>query len=228
MEKEIRCLGQVLISPAQPFVAILGGSKVSDKVEVIRNLLAKVDTLIIGGAMAYTFLRAMNIPVGASRVEEDKVDLARSLIEDAKKRSVKLLLPVDHRVAELSVTPEQGETITPREVAVDGIQDGWKAWDIGPQSEKLFAMEISQASTILWNGPLGFFELTPFSSGTFAIARAIASTHCTSVIGGGDSVAAVNKAGLADKMTHVSTGGGASLEFLEGKALPGVVALDDR
>lgn len=228
MEKEIRCLGLVLTSPTHPFVAILGGSKVSDKVEVIKNLLTKVDTLIIGGAMAYTFLRAMDIPVGASKVEEDKIQLAKDLMQEAKQRNVKLLLPVDHRVINAAATPEEGAKCLPQEVSVDGILADQKAWDIGSGSERLFSEEIKMAKTVLWNGPLGFFELAPFSSGTFAIAHAIASTPCTSVIGGGDSVAAVNQIGLADKMTHVSTGGGASLEFLEGKALPGVLALNDR
>ena len=223
MEKEIDYLGRALSSPERPFVAILGGAKVSDKVNVITNLLAKVDALIIGGAMAYTFYRAKGIPTGKSLVEEDKVDLAKDILKKAAERNVKLLLPVDHVIADkfdaAAATAVVGEK---------GIRDGWMALDIGPESAKLFAAEISKAKTVVWNGPMGCFEMKPFAAGTMAVAQAIASTRCLSVVGGGDSVSAVNQSGLADKMTHISTGGGASLEFLEGKALPGVTALTDK
>ncbi len=224
MEKEIRCLGQVLANPERPFVAILGGSKVSDKVGVISNLLTKVDTLIIGGAMAYTFYKAQGIPVGASKVEgDDVVEVAKGLLAEAKRNGVKLLLPIDHRVArELSETAEVN-IVGEREIA-----EGWKGLDIGPRTENSYIAEVARARTVVWNGPLGCFEFAPFSNGTFSIAKAIASTDCMSVIGGGDSISALNQAGVADKVTHASTGGGASLEFLEGKALPGIVALNDR
>jgi phosphoglycerate kinase len=223
MEKEIDYLSRALANPERPFVAVLGGAKVSDKVNVITNLLTKVNSLIIGGAMAYTFYKARGLPTGKSLVEEDKVDLAKNILEQAKAKNVKLLLPVDNVIADkfdaAAATAVVGEK---------GIKDGWMALDIGPESAKLFAAEISKAKTVVWNGPMGCFEMKPFAAGTLAVAKALASTKCLSIVGGGDSVSAVNKSGLADKMTHISTGGGASLEFLEGKTLPGVAALSDK
>ncbi len=223
MEKEIDYLGRALSSPERPFVAILGGAKVSDKVNVITNLLTKVNSLIIGGAMAYTFYRAKGIPVGKSLVEEDKIDLAKDILAQAKVKGVKLMLPVDHVVAD-----KFDASAATRTVGEKDIPDGWMALDIGPESAKVFAAEIKGAKTVVWNGPMGCFEMKPFAAGTMAVAKAIAETKCLSIVGGGDSVSAVNKSGLADKMSHISTGGGASLEFLEGKSLPGVAALSDK
>lgn len=223
MEKEIDYLGRALASPDRPFVAILGGAKVSDKVNVIENLLTQVDTLIIGGAMAYTFYRAKGLPVGKSLVEEDKVDLAKSLLEKAEAHKVKLLLPVDHVIGDSFAVTAKTEV-----VGEGGIKEGWMALDIGPESARTFAAEIAKARTVVWNGPLGCFEMEPFAAGTMAIARAVAGAQCLSIVGGGDSVSAVNKSGLAEKMSHISTGGGASLEFLEGKQLPGVMMLSDK
>lgn len=222
MEKEITYLSRALANPERPFVAILGGAKVSDKVNVITNLLTKVDSLIIGGAMAYTFYRAKGWPTGKSLVEEDKVDLARDILAQAEQRKVKLLLPEDNVVA------DRFEATARREIVGQEIPEGWMALDIGPKSAERFAAEIRGAKTVVWNGPMGCFEMAPFAAGTMAIARAVAETPCLSIVGGGDSVSAVNKSGLADKMTHISTGGGASLEFLEGKELPGVAALTDK
>ena len=223
MEREIQYLGQVLARPEHPFVAILGGAKVSDKVNVISNLLTKVDALLIGGAMAYTFYRAKGLPTGKSLVEEDKVALARELLDKAAALKVKLLLPVDHVIADAFKADAQTRT-----VGESGIADGWMALDIGPETAKRYAAEITQARMVIWNGPMGCFEMAPFAGGTLAVARAIAATACVSVIGGGDSVSAVNQSGLADRMTHISTGGGASLEFLEGKKLPGIAALTEK
>ncbi|HMP77224.1 MAG TPA: phosphoglycerate kinase [Kiritimatiellia bacterium] len=223
MEREVKYMGQALANPERPFVAILGGAKVSDKVNVIQNLLNKVDALLIGGAMAYTFYRAMGIPTGKSLVEEDKASLAADLIKLAETKGVKLLLPVDHVIAD-KFAADAATKVVPQ----GGIEDGWMALDIGPKTTELYAKEIRGAKTIVWNGPMGCFEMAPFAEGTMSMARTIAETKCLSIIGGGDSVAAVNKSGLADKMSHISTGGGASLEFLEGKALPGVVALTDK
>jgi phosphoglycerate kinase len=223
MEKEIEYLGGALEKPQRPFVAVLGGAKVSDKVAVITNLLEKVDALIIGGAMAYTFYRAQGIPTGKSLVEEDKVELAKELLAKAKAKGVALLLPVDHVIADAFA-----ETAKTEVVGEKGIRDGWMALDVGPASAGRFAGEIRKAKTVVWNGPMGCFEMKPFAAGTLAIATALAETKCLSIVGGGDSVSAVNKSGLAPKMTHISTGGGASLEFLEGKVLPGVKALTDR
>lgn len=223
MEKEIEYLGKAVANPDRPFVAILGGAKVSDKVNVITNLLDKVNSLIIGGAMAYTFYRAKGIPTGKSLVEEDKADLARDILAKAKAANVNLLLPVDHVIADRFDAAAATETVGER-----GIKDGWMALDIGPKSSRLFAEEVAKARTVVWNGPMGCFEMEPFAAGTMAVAKAVANTPCTSIIGGGDSVAAINKSGLASKITHISTGGGASLEFLEGKVLPGVAALTDR
>lgn len=223
MEKEINYLGKALAEPERPFVAILGGAKVSDKVSVIENLLQKVDSLIIGGAMAYTFYRAKGLPIGKSLVEDDKVGLAKELLAKAESKGVKLLLPVDHIIADAFAADAKTET-----VSEDGIKEGWMALDIGPKTIELYAAEIARAKTVVWNGPMGAFEMEPFAAGTTAIAKALADTDCLSIVGGGDSVSAVKKSGLADKMTHISTGGGASLEFLEGKQLPGVVALADK
>lgn len=223
MEKEIEYLSRALTSPERPFVAILGGAKVSDKVNVIQNLLRKVDALLIGGAMAYTFYRARGLPTGDSLVETDKADLARELIDRAAAANVKLLLPVDHVIADAFDAAARTEV-----VGESGIRDGWRALDIGPETIRRFSEVIRGAKTVVWNGPMGCFEMEPFATGTFAIARAIAETKCLSIIGGGDSVSAVNRSGLADKMSHISTGGGASLEFLEGKELPGVAALTNR
>lgn len=223
MEKEIEYLGKAVANPEKPFVAILGGAKVSDKVNVITNLLAKVNSLIIGGAMAYTFYRAKGIPTGKSLVEEDKVALAGEIIAKAKAAKVNLLLPVDHVIAD-----KFDAGANTKVVPENGILDGWMALDIGPKSAALFAAEVSKAKTVVWNGPMGCFEMEPFAKGTMAVAKAVADTKCVSIIGGGDSVAAINKSGLAGKITHISTGGGASLEFLEGKELPGVAALTNK
>lgn len=223
MEKEIDYLGKALASPERPFVAILGGAKVSDKVNVITNLLTKVNSLIIGGAMAYTFYRAKGLPTGKSLVEEDKVSLAKEILEKAKTAGVKLLLPVDHVIADVFDANAKTEV-----VGEAGIKDGWMALDVGPKSTELFSAEIRKAKTVVWNGPMGCFEMKPFAAGTMTMAKVIAETKCLSIIGGGDSVSAVNKSGLAGKMTHISTGGGASLEFLEGKQLPGVAALSEK
>src|SRR5216684_1711703 len=213
MEKELQYLGRVLQNPERPFVAILGGAKVSDKIGVIQNLLSKVDVLIIGGGMAYTFLKSQGESVGTSLVEEDKIELARDLLQQAKTHKVKFLLPTDH------VIVGHGEP----------IPAGMMALDIGPQSIEAFSEEVTRARTIVWNGPMGVFELPPFAKGTFKIAHAVAeNAGATTIVGGGDSVAAVKAAGVADKITHISTGGGASLEFLEGKKLPGVEALTDK
>ncbi len=225
MEKELEYLGKALQHPETPFVAIIGGAKVSDKIAVIENLMGRVDTIIIGGAMAYTFLKAQGHEVGKSLVEDDKVDLARQLLEHAKSTSVKFLLPIDHIVAmKIDVhsvvhTIGEGQPIPPDMMGLD----------IGPKSVALFSEEIADARTIIWNGPMGVFEVAPFSRGTFKIAHAIADNGAaTSIVGGGDSVSAVKAANVADKITHISTGGGASLEFLEGKKLPGVEALTDK
>lgn len=223
MEKEIKYLSQALSNPDRPFVAILGGAKISDKINVIINLLNKVDSIIIGGGMAYTFYRAKGFPIGNSILEEDKIELAKDILKKADKKNIKFLLPIDHVVARELSADAQTKVVGEKE-----IEDGWRALDIGPKSVKLFADEISRAKTIVWNGPMGCFEIEPFASGTMSIIKAIANTKCVSIIGGGDSISAINKSGLADKITHISTGGGASLEFLEGKELPGVVALDNK
>ena len=224
MEKELTYLGKAMQHPAKPFVAILGGAKVSDKIGVIQNLMGKVDALIIGGGMAYTFLKAQGEPVGKSLVENDKLDLAGKLLEEAKAKKVKFLLPVDHVVASQIDVNAVVQT-----VGSGGIPPNLMALDIGPKTADMFAEEVSRARTIVWNGPMGVFEVSPFSKGTFKVARAVAENPgATSIVGGGDSVSAVHKAGVADKITHISTGGGASLEFLEGKKLPGVEALTDK
>jgi phosphoglycerate kinase len=225
MEKELKYLGKTLEHPEEPFVAILGGAKVSDKIGVIQNLMKKVDSLIIGGGMAYTFLKAQGQEIGKSLLEVDKVELARELLDEAKKRNLRFLLPVDHVVASKpeinAVVLQIGEG---QPIPADKM-----ALDIGPKTIELFSEEISRARTILWNGPMGVFEVPGFSKGTFKIAQAIAeNVGAISIVGGGDSVAAAHAAGVADKITHISTGGGASLEFLEGKKLPGVEALTDK
>lgn len=223
LEKEIEYLGNAVSNPKHPFVAIIGGAKISGKIDVVTALSEKVDSIIVGGGMVYTFYKAMGLPIGNSLVEEDRVDMAKGIIADLKKKGVKLLLPVDHVVAD-----EFSADAKVKVVGEDGIEDGWMALDIGPKTIEIFTKEISGAKTVVWNGPMGCFEMAPFAAGTLAVTKKIAETDCVSVIGGGDSVSAVNKSGLADKMTHISTGGGASLEFLEGKELPGIVALSDK
>jgi phosphoglycerate kinase len=227
MEKELKHLKQGLEKPAKPFVVILGGVKVSDKIGVLKALMEKADTILIGGAMANTFLKAQGIPVGASRVESDKVDLAHELFELAKKRGVKFLVPIDVVEAD-EIRAGADVRNTSRLSPQHGITDKWQAVDIGAATIALYQEEIARAETVLWNGPMGVFEIPEFGEGTIAVAEAMAQSGATTIIGGGDSVTAVKQAGLADKMTFISTGGGASLELLEGKELPGVAALSDR
>ncbi len=225
MEKELNFLGKVLTEPDRPFVAIIGGSKISGKIDVIDNLLEKADTLLIGGGMAYTFLNAMGQSTGKSLIEADKTDVAKAALEKAKARGVNLLLPIDHVLADKFAADAKTQIFS----GTGGFPADLMALDIGPATTDLFAKEISDARTILWNGPMGVFELAPFAHGTNAIAECVAANRdATSIVGGGDSVAAVHQAGVADKITHISTGGGASLEFLEGKTLPGVAALTDK
>lgn len=226
LEKEIKYLSESVNNPERPFVAILGGAKVSDKIGVIENLLNKVDTIIIGGGMTYTFYKALGLPIGNSLLEEDKVDLAKELIQKAKSAGVKLMLPMD------SVVAKEFDNDADHKVVNDnGIEDGWMALDIGPQSAISFGNVIKMAKTVLWNGPMGVFEMSNFADGTFAVAEAMAEATKfggTTIIGGGDSAAAIKKSGLSDQVSHVSTGGGASLEYLEGKELPGVSSLSDK
>ncbi|MEW6275692.1 MAG: phosphoglycerate kinase [Bacillota bacterium] len=222
MEKEINMLSKALAAPERPFVAILGGAKVSDKIGVCENLIARADVLIIGGGMANTFLKAQGWAMGKSLFEADKVELAGKLLEKAKAKGVDFRLPVDLVVA-LAPDPDA----RPRVVPVQDVPAEWMALDIGPESVKVFCEVVGKAKTIVWNGPMGVFEMAPFAAGTFEIARALAESQAVTIVGGGDTAAAVEKAGVADKMTHISTGGGASLEFLEGKTLPGVAALQD-
>jgi phosphoglycerate kinase len=227
MEKELKYLHEELDQPAKPFLVIMGGAKVSDKIGVLKALMEKADAILIGGAMANTFFKAEGIPIGASRVEADKTNLAIELVDLAKKRGVKLLLPID--VVETQEIKAGAKTRnTSRLSRESGISDGWQAVDIGKATIALFEEEIAKAKTILWNGPVGIFEIPDFAGGTIAIAEALAKSGATTVIGGGDSVTAVKQAGLADKMTFISTGGGASLELLEGKELPGVAAVSDK
>ncbi len=222
MEKEIKFLGQAVENPVRPFVAILGGAKVSDKINVINNLLDKVDTLIIGGGMAYTFAKAQGKEIGNSLCEEDKLDYALEMIKKAEEKGVKLLLPIDN------VIGKEFSNDTERKV-VETIEAGWSGFDIGPKTIELFKEALKGAKTVVWNGPMGVFEFSNFAEGTLEICRAVAElSDATTVIGGGDSVNAVKRLGFADKMTHISTGGGASLEFLEGKELPGVAAADNK
>ena len=223
IEKELEFLGSSLDNPERPFVAILGGAKVSDKIGVIENLLEKVDTLLIGGGMAYTFYKAQGHGIGTSICEEDKLDLAKEILEKAKQKGVNLLLPVDNHVS--SEYSNDGES---KFVESTEIPEGFMGLDIGPKTIESFKEVIKTAKTILWNGPLGVSEFERFAEGTKQIARALAESNAVTIIGGGDSAAAIEKMGLADKMTHISTGGGASLEFLEGKVLPGIACLDDK
>ncbi len=223
IRKELEYIGGALANPKRPLVAILGGAKVSDKIGVITNLMETVDTLIVGGGMAYTFFAAQGHSVGTSICEEDKIDLAKEMMETAKAKGVNFLIPVDNRVG-LEYKADTENKI----VDSDDIPDGWMGLDIGPKTEELFANAIKGAGTVIWNGPMGVSEWANFANGTIAVATAIAESGAISIVGGGDSAAAVQKLGFADKMSHISTGGGASLEFLEGKDLPGVVALNDK
>lgn len=221
--KELSIMGGALENPERPFVAILGGAKVADKIGVITNLLNKCDTLLIGGGMAYTFFKAMGYEIGDSLLDAESIDLAKQLMETAKEKGVKLLLPVDTVVAKAFAADAEHMT-----VSANAIPAGWQGLDIGEKTRELFAAEIKNAKTVIWNGPMGVFEFPEFAKGTEAVAKACAECGGTTIIGGGDSASAVKKLGYADKMTHISTGGGASLEFLEGKVLPGVAALNDK
>ncbi|EGV09795.1 phosphoglycerate kinase [Parvimonas sp. oral taxon 393 str. F0440] len=223
VEKEISIMGKALSNPERPFIAILGGAKVSDKITVIENLIEKVDSIIIGGGMAFTFLKSLGYSVGKSLLEEDKVDLAKELIEKAKSKSVKILLPIDVVVSKEFSNDSEFKT-----VSMDSIGDDYMGLDIGEKTVKLFSDEIYNAKTVVWNGPMGVFEMSNFAKGTFEIAKAIAETDAISIIGGGDSASAAEKSGYKDKITHISTGGGASLEFLEGKILPGIDSIDNK
>ena len=223
MQKEIEFLGNAVNNPKRPFVAILGGSKVSSKISVINNLLDKVDKLLIGGGMAYTFMKAMGEEVGNSLLEEDYLDYAKDMIKKAEEKGVQLLLPVDTVVAKEFSNDSEFKTVKRGE-----IEAGWQGLDIGEETRKLFADAVKDAKTVVWNGPMGVFEMPNFAKGTFAVAQALAEIDAITIIGGGDSAAAVNQLGFKDKMTHISTGGGASLEFLEGKELPGVAAANDK
>ena len=223
IQKEISIMGKALADPARPFVAILGGAKVSDKIGVINNLIEKVDTLIIGGGMAYTFFKAAGNNVGTSLCEEDKLDLAREMVEKAHAKGVNFLIPVDNVIGR-----EYDENTENMVIYSDSIPDGWMGLDIGPVTRELFAKTIKGAGTVVWNGPMGVSEWKNFAAGTEAVAAAVAESGAISIIGGGDSAAAVEKLGFADKMTHISTGGGASLEFLEGLELPGIACLQDK
>jgi phosphoglycerate kinase len=224
MEKELRYLGMALGDPERPFVSVIGGAKVSDKIDVIGSMMGRVDRLLIGGAMAYTFFKALGMPIGKSLVEDDKLDEARTIIAHAKARGVVLQLPVDHVVADRIDAAAATEVLKVGDAAI-GERMGL---DIGPETARLYAGLLADAKTVVWNGPMGVFEVAPFAGGTLAVANAVAKVDGTTIIGGGDSVAAINAAGVADKMTHISTGGGASLEFLGGAELPGVAALPDR
>ena len=225
MEKELTYLGKAISHPDRPFVSVLGGAKVSDKIEVVQNLMKLADAMLIGGAMAYTFLKSQGLPIGKSLVENDKLDLARELLAEAERRKFRLVLPVDHVLA------DSIDSTATRVTDIAQTPEGWMGLDIGPKTIELFSREISAARTIVWNGPLGMFEKPAFAQGTLAIARAVAaasSKGATSIVGGGDSVAAVEQSGLASQISHISTGGGASLEFLAGEKLPGVEALSDK
>ena len=223
IEKELKFLGNAISNPVRPFVAILGGAKVSDKIGVIDSLLEKVDTLIIGGGMAYTFFKAQGYGVGNSLCELDKLDLAKELMAKAKEKGVKLMLPVDTKIGKEFKPDTESKTVPWTE-----IPDGWEGFDIGEKTIEMFSKELETAKTVVWNGPLGLFEFDQFAIGTNSIAKVLSEIDATTIIGGGDSAAAVKKAGLQDKMTHISTGGGASLEFLEGKKLPGIECLLDK
>ena len=223
VEKEISIMGKALSNPERPFVAILGGAKVSDKITVIENLIEKVDSIIIGGGMAFTFLKSLGYSVGKSLLEEDKIDLAKELIEKAKSKNVKILLPIDVVVSKEFSNDSEFKTVN-----IDSIEDDYMGLDIGEKTVKLFSDEINNAKTVVWNGPMGVFEMSNFAKGTFEIAKAIAESESISIIGGGDSASAAEKSGYKDKITHISTGGGASLEFLEGKILPGIDSIDNK
>ncbi len=224
LEKEINYLGKAVAKPERPFVAILGGAKISGKIDVIMNLLDKVDTLLVGGGMVYTFYKAKGLPIGNSLLENEKVQLAQKILDKATEQGIELLLPVDHVIADKFDASAEAKV-----VGENGIEDGWMALDIGPETVEIFSGKVANARTVVWNGPMGCFEMEPFAQGTMAIARAVAeNSDCVSIIGGGDSVSAVNMSGLSGKMSHVSTGGGASLEFLEGKELPGISVLSNK
>ena len=223
VEKEISIMGKALSNPERPFVAILGGAKVSDKITVIENLIEKVDSIIIGGGMAFTFLKSLGYSVGKSLLEDDKVDFAKELIEKAKSKNVKILLPID-----VVVSKEFSNDSEFKIVNIDSIGDDYMGLDIGEKTVKLFSDEINNAKTVVWNGQMGVFEMSNFAKGTFEIAKAIAESEAISIIGGGDSASAAEKSGYKDKITHISTGGGASLEFLEGKILPGIDSIDNK
>ena len=223
IQKEISVMGTALNDPKRPLVAILGGAKVSDKIGVINNLLEKVDTLIVGGGMAYTFFKAKGYSIGSSLCEDDKIDLAKDMLKKAEEKGVRFLLPVDNKLGD-----KFAEDCASCFADSDKIPDNWMGMDIGPKSIELFCSAVKDAATVIWNGPMGVFEFPEFAQGTFEVAKAIAASDAISIIGGGDSVAAVTKLGFADKMTHISTGGGASLEFLEGLELPGIAALNNK
>lgn len=223
IQKEITVMGNALANPKRPFIAILGGAKVSDKIGVISNLLDKVDTLIIGGGMAYTFMKALGYSIGTSICEDDKLDLAQEMMAKAKDKNVKFLIPLDNVVAD-----KYDENANHQIADSDQIPDGWMGLDIGPKTQELFTSALKGAGTVVWNGPMGVSEWKNFAAGTVAVAKAVAESGAVSIIGGGDSAAAVEQLGFADKMTHISTGGGASLEFLEGLELPGIACLNDK
>ncbi len=223
VEKEVTVMGKALDNPERPFVAILGGAKVSDKIGVIENLLEKVDTILIGGGMAYTFLKAQGKEIGLSLLEEDKMDLSLELIEKAKAKGVRILLPIDGVIAQ-----DISEDAVTKVVDIDSIPKDWESLDIGPKTAEIFAEEVRNAKTVVWNGPMGVFEVKPFANGTYTVAKALTECKGTTIVGGGDSALAVETAGYKDQITHVSTGGGASLEFLEGKELPGISAIEDK
>ncbi|MBI9021420.1 MAG: phosphoglycerate kinase [Verrucomicrobia bacterium] len=222
LEKEIEYLGKALESPVKPFVAIIGGAKISGKIDVVTNFLDKCDKILIGGGMAYTFYKAQGKAIGGSLVEEDKVELAAQILKQAEEKGVEFLLPIDNTVADAFSAEANVKVVG------DSIEDGWMALDIGPKTIELYCDAVANAKTVVWNGPMGCFEMAPFAAGTFSVCEAVAKSDSISIIGGGDSVAAVNLSGVADQMSHVSTGGGASLEFMEGKQLPGIVALTDK
>ena len=228
MGKELTYLGNAVNDPVRPFVTILGGAKVADKLSVIENLLKKADTLIIGGGMAYTFLKAQGINVGTSLVDDTKIDYCKDMLAQAEAKGVKILLPVDSVCAKAFPDPIDAEIETKVFTKETGIADDYMGLDIGPKSAELFANEVKSAKTVVWNGPMGVFENPTLAKGTIAVAKALAETDATTIIGGGDSAAAVNTLGFGDKMTHISTGGGASLEFLEGKTLPGIACINDK
>jgi phosphoglycerate kinase len=223
MEKELEYLGKAVQNPERPYIAIVGGAKVSDKIELLQNLMKFANSVLIGGAMAYTFLKAQGVEVGQSRVEDDKLDLARDLLQFAERRSIRLRLPSDHVVAEKLDASAAAEVVSTAAIPANRL-----GVDIGPATRAAYAAEIARAKTIVWNGPMGVFEIDQFAEGTLAVARAVADSSAVSIVGGGDSVAAVHKAGVEAKISHISTGGGASLEFLSGMTLPGVAALTEK